>query len=240
MSSLLRRVARASLTAAAARPAFAAVPRPAAAASVFARSFAAASKPTQGAPAAHAHAQSGHHDEHDHHGPKPDGGQTAEGEHTSRAQTEQRTQSRAEQSRRLMIIACSLWCVRCVCAAEDAESHTYAGLTLIKPKPWQTYGAHFFGQKTQPSGPDEAEAIGASLLIALSVSVCLCVAGGLLWFWIIYRMKNDYKIFFVRRTRSKQSRRSRPRCSALGSSRIHSLCAAASVVVISVCCCVDA
>lgn len=36
----------------------------------------------------------------------------------------------------------------------------------------------------------------SEIRVLTALCVCLC-AGGLLWFWLIYRMKNDYKIFFV-------------------------------------------
>lgn len=151
--SLLPRVARASL--AAARPTFAAaVPRPAAAASVLSvrRFAAAASQPAQAAAPAASHASAGghhdSHDHHDHHGPKPDGGQSREddgGETAAGAeQSTAQHSTGAEADRRSSCIVAVSVAVLC---AEDAESHTFAGLTLMKPKPWQTFGAHFFGQQ---------------------------------------------------------------------------------------------
>ena len=86
-----------------------------------------------------------------------------------------------------------------VCA-EDSETHTFAGLTLIKPQKWQTIGAHFFGQKQHQRVHRSWLLIASFVAHPLIDVLCvLSVSGGLMWFWLIYRFKNDYKVFLVSR-----------------------------------------
>ena len=93
-------------------------------------------------------------------------------------------------------------------SAEDRGPPDY-GLHLHEPSRWHVLGSKVFGQPhfyctvyktahTHQRNYNRVSHPSSSLL-------CCRAAGGLLWFWLLYRLKNDWRYYFVSPTEPQQT-----------------------------------